>query len=167
MIMSKKNGSTVTREEAVTLVELVEVEAVVAAVEVPEPVVLTIVRPEPVLAPRKLSLDERIQKVEDLSLLIDRYRILNESRRKLQTFQLGADGLSSSIQLRDAAGNEFRTSNSAVINTVIDEMKRTLDTKVREVEDLIYGKQMIMQSNPHKTSCISSKHNLTLHKYFA
>ena len=95
------------------------------------------VKPEPVIAPRKLSLDERIQKVEDLSLLIDRYRILNESRRKLQTFQLGADGLSSSIQLRDAAGNEFRTSNSAVINTVIDEMKRTPDTKVKEVEDLI------------------------------
>ena len=137
MIMSKNNGSTVTREEAVALIELVEVEAVVAAVEVPEPVVLTIVKPEPVIAPRKLSLDERIQKVEDLSLLIDRYRILNESRRKLQTFQLGADGLSSSIQLRDAAGNEFRTSNSAVINTVIDEMKRTLDTKVKEVEDLI------------------------------
>ena len=136
MIMSKNNGSAVTREEAVALIELVEVEAVVAA-EVPEPVVLTIVKPEPVLTPRKLSLDERIQKVEDLSLLIDRYRILNESRRKLQTFQLGADGLSSSIQLRDAAGNEFRTSNSAVINTVIDEMKRTLDSKVREVEDLI------------------------------
>ena len=136
MIMSKNNGSAVTREEAVALIELVEVEAVVAA-EVPEPVVLTIVKPEPVIAPRKLSLDERIQKVEDLSLLIDRYRILNESRRKLQTFQLGADGLSSSIQLRDAAGNEFRTSNSAVINTVIDEMKRTLDTKVREVEELI------------------------------
>ena len=136
MIMSKNNGSAVTRDEAVALVELVEVETVVA-VELPEPVVLTVVKPEPVQAPRKLSLDERIQKVEDLSLLIDRYRILNESRRKLQTFQLGADGLSSSIQLRDAAGNEFRTSNSAVINTVIDEMKRTLDTKVREVEDLI------------------------------
>ena len=136
MIMIKNNGSAVTREEAVALIELVEVEAVVAA-EVPEPVVLTIVKPEPVLTPRKLSLDERIQKVEDLSLLIDRYRILNESRRKLQTFQLGADGLSSSIQLRDAAGNEFRTSNSAVLNTVIEEMKRTLDTKVREVEDLI------------------------------
>jgi len=136
MIMSKNNGSAVTREEAVALIELVE-EVAITATEVPETVVLTVVKPEPVVVPRKLSLDERIQKVEDLSLLIDRYRILNESRRKLQTFQLGADGLSSSIQLRDAAGNEFRTSNSAVINTVIDEMKRTLDTKVREVEDLI------------------------------
>ena len=136
MIMSKNNGSAVTHEEAVALIELVE-EVAITAAEVPEPVVLTVVKPEPVTVPRKLSLDERIQKVEDLSLLIDRYRILNESRRKLQTFQLGADGLSSSIQLRDAAGNEFRTSNSAVINTVIDEMKRTLDAKVREVEDLI------------------------------
>jgi len=136
MIMSKNNGSAVTREEAVALIELVE-EVAITPAEVPEPVVLTVVKPEPVVVTRKLSLDERIQKVEDLSLLIDRYRILNESRRKLQTFQLGADGLSSSIQLRDAAGNEFRTSNSAVINTVIDEMKRTLDSKVREVEDLI------------------------------
>jgi hypothetical protein len=136
MIMSKNNGSAVTREEAVALIELVE-EVAITSAEVPEPVVLTVVKPEPVVVPRKLSLDERIQKVEDLSLLIDRYRILNESRRKLQTFQLGADGLSSSIQLRDAAGNEFRTSNSAVINTVIDEMKRTLDSKVREVEELI------------------------------
>ena len=137
MIMSKNNGSTVTREEAVALIELVEAEAVVAVIEVPEPVVLTIVKPEPVIVTRKLSLDERIQKVEDLSLLIDRYRILSESRRKLQTFQLGADGFSSSIQLRDAAGNEFKTSNSAVISTVIDEMKLTLDLKIRDVEELI------------------------------
>ena len=86
---------------------------------------------------RKPTLEEKIQKVEDLSLLIDRYRALAESRRKLQTFQIGADSMSSTILLRDAAGNEFRTSNSAVITTVIDEMKRTLDSKVREVETLI------------------------------
>ena len=136
MIMSKKNGSAVTRDEAVAMIDLVETEAAVVA-EVPEPVVLTIAKPDPVIAPRKLSLDERIQKVEDLSLLIDRYRILSESRRKLQTFQLGADGLSSSIHLRDAAGNEFKTSNSAVITTVIDEMKRSPDSKVHVVYELI------------------------------
>jgi len=95
---------------------------------------MTIVEKEEV---RKPTLEEKIQKVEDLSLLIDRYRALAESRRKLQTFQIGADSMSSTILLRDAAGNEFRTSNSAVITTVIDEMKRTLDSKVREVETLI------------------------------
>ena len=95
---------------------------------------MTIVEKEEV---RKPTLEEKIQKVEDLTLLIDRYRALAESRRKLQTFQIGADSMSSTILLKDAAGNEFRTSNSAVITTVIDEMKRTLDVKVREVETLI------------------------------
>ena len=94
------------------------------------------VKPE-VEEPRKLTFDERIQRVEDLSLMIDRWRKLSESRRKLQTFQIGADSLSSVILLRDAAGNEFKTSNSSVISSVIDEMKRTLDAKVKEVEELI------------------------------
>ena len=98
--------------------------------------VLTIVKDE-IEAPRKLTLDERIQRVEDLSLLIDRWKTLNESRRKLQAFQIGADSLSSVISLRDSNGNEFKTSNSAVITSVIDEMKRTLDVKVRDVEEQI------------------------------
>ncbi len=104
--------------------------------EVSAPAVMTIVKEEPVEV-RKLTLDEKIQKVEDLSLMIDRWRTLSDSRRKLQTFQIGADSLSSTILLKDGAGNEFRTSNSTVITSVIDEMKRTLDVKVKEVEELI------------------------------
>ena len=88
-------------------------------------------------AARKMTLEERIQRVEDLSMLIDRWKTLNDSRRKLQTFQIGADSLSSVISLRDANGNEFKTSNSAVISSVIDEMKRTLDMKVHDVEEQI------------------------------
>jgi uncharacterized FlaG/YvyC family protein len=88
-------------------------------------------------AGRKLSLEERIQRVEDLSMMIDRLRNLTESRRKLQTFQIGADSLSSVISLRDANGNEFKTSNSAVITGVVDVMKRTLDVKIAEVEQNI------------------------------
>ena len=99
---------------------------------------MTVVKEEKIEeAARKLTLEERIQRVEDLSMLIDRWKTLNDSRRKLQTFQIGADSLSSVISLRDANGNEFKTSNSAVINSVIDEMKRTLDTKVHDVEELI------------------------------
>ena len=121
-------GKSNVAEKTANVAEVVEV------VEIAP--VMTIVKDE-VEAPRKLTLDERIQRVEDLSLLIDRWKTLNDSRRKLQTFQIGADSMSSTILLRDAAGNEFRTSNSAVITTVIDEMKRTLDVKVREVETLI------------------------------
>ena len=131
MIMSKLNGSAKANE---LVVELAENEVVDA--EAPEMPVMTIVKNAPE-EPRKLSLDEKIQRVEDLTLMIDRWRTLSESRRKLQTFQIGADSLSSVILLRDAAGNEFKTSNSSVITSVIDEMKRTLEAKVKEVEDLI------------------------------
>ncbi len=121
-------GKSNVAEKTATVAEVVA--EVVAAP------VMTIVKDEPIEA-KKLSLDEKIQRVEDLSMLIDRWRTLSESRRKIQTFQIGADSLSSVILLKDANGNEFKTSNSAVINSVIDEMKRTLDVKVREVEDQI------------------------------
>jgi len=121
-------GKSNVAEKTAPVAEVVEVVEVVP--------VMTIVKDE-VEAPRKLTLDERIQRVEDLSLLIDRWKTLNDSRRKLQTFQIGADSLSSVISLRDSSGNEFRTSNSAVITSVIDEMKRTLDSKVHDVEELI------------------------------
>jgi hypothetical protein len=127
--MSKSNVAEKNTTSAVEVTEVKTVEAAAAPV-------MTIVKNENE-EPRRLSLDEKIQKVEDLTLLIDRWRTLNESRRKLQTFQIGADSLSSVILLRDAAGNEFKTSNSSVITSVIDEMKRTLDGKVKEVEEQI------------------------------
>jgi len=126
--MSKSNVA----EKNTNAAEVAEVKTVEAATAP----VMTIVKDTPE-EPRKLSLDEKIQRVEDLTLLIDRWRTLNESRRKLQTFQIGADSLSSVILLKDAAGNEFKTSNSSVITSVIDEMKRILDGKVKEVEEQI------------------------------
>ncbi|MDP3568743.1 hypothetical protein [Sediminibacterium sp.] len=153
-VMGKSNVA----EKSANVAEVVEV------VEVAP--VWTIVKDE-VEAPRKLTLDERIQRVEDLSLLIDRWKTLNDSRRKLQTFQIGADSLSSVISLRDSNGNEFKTSNSAVITSVIDEMKRTLDVKVRDVEEQIYGKEMIMQSGIIRHACNQIVNPFTLQYHFA
>jgi hypothetical protein len=140
-VSEEKEVLTNVKESEAPVLSIVTDETDERKEEVPAPepankpvATMTIVEKEEV---RKPTLEEKIQKVEDLSLLIDRYRALAESRRKLQTFQIGADSMSSTILLRDAAGNEFRTSNSAVITTVIDEMKRTLDVKVREVETLI------------------------------
>jgi hypothetical protein len=124
--------SNVVEKTAAAAVEVAEVKTA----EAPEAAVMTVKKNEPEEA-RKLTLDEKIQRVEDLSMMIDRWRLLSESRRKLQTFQIGADGLSSVVMLKDAGGNEFKTSNSAVIICVIDEMKRTLDAKVKEVEEQI------------------------------
>lgn len=131
------NLEIVKDETATVAVEATDAKVI----ELPKPPVAeALVVEAPVVVkeePRKLTLDEKIQKVEDLTLLIERFKALAESRRKLQTFQIGADSMSSTILLKDASGNEFKTSNSAVITTVIEEMKRTLDSKVREVETQI------------------------------
>ena len=140
-VSEEKEVLTNVKESEAPVLSIVTDETDERKEEVPAPepaskpvATMTIVEKEEV---RKPTLEEKIQRVEDLTLLIDRYRALAESRRKLQTFQIGADSMSSTILLRDGSGNEFRTSNSAVITTVIDEMKRTLDAKVREVEMLI------------------------------
>jgi hypothetical protein len=111
---------------------------VIKEVEVIREVVVEKIVEVQVPAPHvQLPLEDRIQKVEDLTMLIERYKTLSESRRKLQTFQIGADGMSSAIALRDAAGNEFKTSNSAVISAVIETMKNILDSKIEDVQEQI------------------------------
>lgn len=37
--------------------------------------------------------------------------------------------------LRDASAKEFKTSNTPVVPAVMEEIKTTLDEKIREVED--------------------------------
>ena len=83
------------------------------------------------------SLEKRIQKVEDLSMLIEKWRKLTDTNRNLQTFSLGADGMGATVFLRDASGKEFKTSNTPVVSAVMDEIKSTLDEKIKEVENQI------------------------------
>jgi len=83
------------------------------------------------------SLEKRIQKVEDLSMLIEKWRKLTDTNRNLQTFSFGADGMGATVFLRDASGKEFKTSNTPVVSAVMDEIKSTLDEKIKEVENQI------------------------------
>ncbi len=81
-----------------------------------------------------LTLEKRIQKVEELNIIIEKWRKLNEAKKNLTGFQLGNDGLSSTITLKDAAGREFRTSHNLVVTTVLDTLQKVLDEKIIEVE---------------------------------
>ena len=92
----------------------------------------------PVAAPapeaKKLSLEEKIAKVEDLTTLIAKFRSLSEAKRKLTTFKLGSDTMTSKLTLTDSNNNEFKTSNSTVIAACLDAMKEILDGKISEAE---------------------------------
>jgi hypothetical protein len=84
-----------------------------------------------------LTLEKRIQKVEELNIIIEKWRKLNEAKKNLTGFQLGNDGLSSTITLKDAAGREFKTSHNLVVTTVLDTLQQVLDEKIIEVETQI------------------------------
>jgi len=84
-----------------------------------------------------LTLEKRIQKVEELNIVIEKWRKLGEAKKNLTGFQLGNDGLSSTITLKDAAGREFKTSHNLVVTTVLSTLQEVLDEKIAEVEEQI------------------------------
>jgi len=89
------------------------------------------------VANQVLTLEKRIQKVEELNIIIEKWRKLNEAKKNLTGFKLGNDGLSSTITLKDAAGREFKTSHNLVVSTVLDTLQQVLDEKIIEVETQI------------------------------
>jgi hypothetical protein len=50
---------------------------------------------------------------------------------------LGADGLSSTVIIRDVTGQEFKTSHNIVIETVLATVLEVLNSKIAEVEQQI------------------------------
>ena len=106
-----------------------------------EPQVASAPVPEPAPAPApepELTLEQKINKVEDLTMVIDKWRKLIDSRRNLQTFKLSTDGMSNHLRLIDtASSHEFKTYNSAVISSVLEVIRKTLDEKIAEVESQI------------------------------
>lgn len=84
-----------------------------------------------------LSLEKRIQKVEELNIVIEKWRKLYEARKNLTGFKLGADGLSSTVVIRDVSGQEFKTSHNIVVETVLKTVMDVLDQKITEVEEQI------------------------------
>ena len=84
-----------------------------------------------------LSLEKKIQKVQELNIVIDKWRKLTEARQNLNEFKLGNDGMSSTVIIRDAAGREFKTSQNIVFSTVLKSIQEVLDENIAETEEQI------------------------------
>jgi hypothetical protein len=101
----------------------------------PESPKMEVLKSEPVVKENPiLSLEKRIQKVQNLGIVIEKWRKLNDAKQNLAEFQLGNDGLSSTITLRDASGREFKTSHNIVVSTVLESVQAVLELKIVEVE---------------------------------
>jgi len=116
------NGKTVVIEEATAVVVEEEVKEVVKPAEKVAPVI---------------TLDRRIEKVEELNITIAKWRGLQAARKGLTNFRLGTDGLSSTLTLKDADGQPFSTSNPVVVEAALAHIRQVLNEKISEAENEI------------------------------
>lgn len=110
----------------------------VEAVETPVKVVEIVEPVKPVEPPKpQLTLEQKIEKVENLKTLIEKREKLEASRKKLTSFVVGSNQFSENIVLTDEHGNTFKTSNSEVFAKVVKAINETLVEKISEIENQI------------------------------
>ena len=85
----------------------------------------------------QLTLDQKIEKVENLKTLIEKREKLEQSRKKLQAFVIGTSNFNENIVLTDENGNKFSTSNTEVFTKVVETINSTLVSKIAEIEKQI------------------------------
>ena len=85
----------------------------------------------------EMSLEQKIEKIENLKTLIEKRELLESSRKKLGSFVIGANQFSENIVLTDENGNKFQTSNSEVVSKVVKSINETLVEKISEIEKQI------------------------------
>jgi hypothetical protein len=86
---------------------------------------------------KELTLNEKIEKVNNLNLIIEKREKLNESKKKLQKFVIGSDSLTTSVYLKDGNGNEFRTNQTLAVKKIIEFLTAEVNQAVSETEKQI------------------------------
>ena len=138
--VKKTNGKASTEEKAVvaamkTVISpetpKTEEKAPVAKVEPEKPVIPT---PEP---KKELTLHEKILKVENLQLVVEKRAKLVNTRSELERFQTSSNDFNCTMRLNDSDGNVFTTSFTPGITKVIDFLKSSFDASIIDVENKI------------------------------
>lgn len=140
--IKSKNGTTLIKVVKPTngeeKPEVKAVEKPVNEVKAVETVENTVKVVEPVEPPKpQLSLEQKIEKIENLKTLIEKRERLEASRKKLTSFVVGANQFSENIVLTDENGNTFKTSNTEVFTKVVETINNTLVSKITEIEQQI------------------------------
>ena len=89
---------------------------------------------EPVM---EMTLMEKILKVENLQLVIEKRAKLVQTRSELERFQTASNDFNCSMRLNDSDGNVFTTSFTPGIKKVIDFLKTSFDGSIAEAENKI------------------------------
>jgi len=92
----------------------------------------------PIHEPKKeLTMQEKILKIENLQLVIEKRAKLVQTRSELDRFQISSNDFNCSMRLNDSDGNVFTTSFTPGIKKVIEFLKTAFDSSISEVEGKI------------------------------
>ena len=83
------------------------------------------------------TINQRLQKVSELTALAEKHETLCETREKLNRFKLSTTELGDRLTLKDNNGNTFETANSAIIKDVYGLVKSSVDALISDVESKI------------------------------
>ena len=99
-----------------------------------EPEKPVIPAPEP---KKEMTMMEKILKIENLQLVIEKRAKLVQTRSELERFQTASNDFNCSMRLNDSDGNVFTTSFTPGIKKVIDFLKSSFDASIADVEKKI------------------------------
>ena len=103
--------------------------------------VLQIEAEKPVIAapePKKeMTMLEKILKIENLQLVIEKRAKLVQTRSELDRFQISSNDFNCTMRLNDSDGNVFTTSFTPGIKKVIEFLKTSFDASITETENKI------------------------------
>jgi hypothetical protein len=135
--LKPSNGKPTTEEMAIMKTILdpaenkTEEKKPVLQIEPEKPVIPT---PEP---KKEMTMMEKILKIENLQLVIEKRAKLVQTRTELDRFQISSNDFNCSMRLNDSDGNVFTTSFTPGIKKVIDFLKSSFDASIAETESKI------------------------------
>ena len=138
--VSKNGGNgkaNTTEEKAVVSAGI----AVITAKEEEKQPLLKVEPEKPVIpAPelkKEMTMMEKILKVENLQLVVEKRAKLVQTRSELERFQISSNDFNCTMRLNDSDGNVFTTSFTPGIKKVIDFLKGSFDASITDVENKI------------------------------
>ena len=88
-------------------------------------------------AKKEMTMMEKILKIENLQLVIEKRAKLVQTRSELDRFQISSNDFNCTMRLNDSDGNVFTTSFTPGIKKVIEFLKTSFDASITEAENKI------------------------------
>ena len=92
---------------------------------------------KPINVIRELTLQEKINKIENLQLIVEKRERLVGTRSELEKFQTSSNDFNCTLRLNDSDGNVFSTSFTPGVKKVVDFLKDSFDASIGNIEDQI------------------------------